>query len=179
MDTSVSADIVAYVALLLSVVSVVVTWRATQHAKRQADIAEASSELARESGHTSAVIHFTAQFLDLTASGIRFDDEEWSARFWRLQHMEFYFYDNGWLPRFIYELWMARLVGLYRKYPAAVPGQLKHLNDYSMNSDDIVDFFSGLHELAISEFAAEGERYAAVRSYVRSRELYTSRASVL
>jgi len=92
-----------------------------RQAKRQADLPEAAVRHAHESGYSTTVGYFWNWFFELVRGGMCFDDPDWTEQYWRLQHMEFYYFGNGWLPHFIYELWVMDLVECYRTIPAALP----------------------------------------------------------
>ena len=174
MDVS-AADIAAFVALLVSSVSAVAAWQAMKHAKRQADLAGVAVDQARESGHSASVMHFTSRHFDLVRNGHRFEDTEWATQYWWLLDTEFYFFDNGWLPRFIFELWMVDLVRCYRLLPEALPSHKKHIARYSERDRELPTFFDGLMEIAQSDPVDAGERYFAIRAYVHRYPIYASR----
>src|SRR5215470_3439002 len=86
---------------------------AVRAARDQATAAIGANQFARQVGQGEAVIHFTGRFFDLMSGGTRFGDQAWEYRFWSLHATEFYFFDNGWVPRFMYQLWMVELASLY------------------------------------------------------------------
>jgi hypothetical protein len=172
-----AADIAAYAAMLVSSVSAVAAWQAMRHAKRQADLADAAVRQAKDSDHSASVLHFTSRFLDLVRGGMRFDDKEWTTQYRGLLHTEFYFFDNGWLPRFMFELWMVDLVNCYRLFPDAWPSHQAHMGLYSVDNDEMVGFFTGLVEIAHRDFIEVPERYAAVRAHVQCHPIYSSRVT--
>jgi hypothetical protein len=156
----------AYGALLASAVSVVLAARSTREAHRQADLAEHAIDHARQAGQAATVIHFTSRFFDLMKDGDHFDDRAWAYQFWSLQATEFYFFDNAWLPSFMYELWMVELVAGYCADPAVWPSHKQYLNRYSANYPTMLKFFTGLAEIAEAEIATDHERNATITAYV-------------
>jgi hypothetical protein len=158
----------AYGALLFSAFSVILAARSAKEARRQADVAERATEHAQQSGAGAIVIHFTSRFFDLMRGGPRFDDPDWEYQFWSLQDIEFYFFDHGWLPRFIYELWMVDLVAGYRTFPQTGRSHQQHLERLAANYPDMVRFFAHLAEVAATDFDSERERNRAVSDFVSS-----------
>ncbi len=138
--------IVAITALVASIITVafsgIQTRRATQALLLQQQI---------ERGN--AVIHFTSRFFDLVKEGgtfRQFDNPDWAYQFWSLHATEFYFFQYGILPTFMYSLWMIDLASLY----SGNDGQFirethtKYLNTYSFNYPDMIFFFNEIYELA-------------------------------
>jgi hypothetical protein len=156
----------AYGALLASAVSVVLAARSARETRRQADLAEHAILHAKQSGQAATVIHFTSRFFDIMKDGDHFDDRAWAYQFWSLQATEYYFFDNGWLPSFMYELWMVELVAGYRTDPAVWPSHKQYLNRYSSNYPTMLTFFTGLAEIAEQNFATDHDRNATITGYV-------------
>ena len=49
-----------------------------------------------------------------------YNDPAWRRAMWGLLSTEFYFYDEGWLPRFPFHLWIVELViNVYQNIPEA------------------------------------------------------------
>jgi hypothetical protein len=157
----------AYGALLASFVSVVLAARSAREARRQADVAERATEHAQQSGVGAIVIHFTSRFFELMKGGPRFDDPDWTYQYWSLQATEFYFFDNGWLPSFLYEIWMVEMVTGYRSFPGTKDSH-HYLERYAANYPSIVRFFAHLADIATTDFDSERDRNLAVSSLVSS-----------
>lgn len=86
---------------------------AVRAARDQASAAIGANQFARQVGQSEAVIHFTGRFFDLMCDGPKFGDQAWEYQFWSLHAAEFYFFDNTWIPSFMYQLWMVELTSLY------------------------------------------------------------------
>jgi hypothetical protein len=158
---------IACVAVVTSAVSALIAWGAKKQTHRQADMAVAQVELSAQTGQSATVIHFTSRFFDLIRDGMRFDNDEWRYQYWSLHATEFYFFHNGWLPRFIYELWVVELVNrCYRAQPKAWSWHRTYLNLYSISYYEMGEFFSGLHEIAMHTYETERDRNAEITTYV-------------
>jgi hypothetical protein len=156
----------AYGALLASAVSVVLAARSTREAHRQADLAEHAIAHAKQSGQVATVIHFTSRFFDLMKEGEHFEDRDWTYQFWSLQATEYYFFDNAWLPSFMYELWMVEMVAAYCADPAVWRSHEQYLTRYSSNYPTMLSFFTGLAEIATQSFESDHDRNATITGYV-------------
>jgi hypothetical protein len=161
--------VAALVALPISVVSMLLAARSAKEARRQADSAELALDNARQAGQGATVIHFTNRFFDLIHDGLRFTDPAWAQQFWGLQSTEFYFFDRGWLPGFMYELWMVELVDAYRADPAVWASHQRYLTRFAVNYPDMVAFFAGLAAIAGQDFADAPERNQNITRYVSAR----------
>jgi hypothetical protein len=166
--TEILTTAAAYGALLVSAFSVILAARSAKAARRHADAAERATEHAQQSGAGATVIHFTNRFFDLMRNGPHFDDPDWEYQFWSLLDIEFYFFDHGWLPSFIYELWMVDLVAGYRTFPQASRSHQQHLDRLAANYPDMIRFFAHLADLAVDDFDSERERNRAISRSVSS-----------
>jgi hypothetical protein len=155
-------------ALLVSAVSAAFAARSARETRRQADVAELATEHAQQSGVGAIVIHFTSRFFELMKDGPRFDDPAWTYQYWSLQATEFYFFDNGWLPSFLYELWMVEMVTGYRSFPETKDSHRHYLDRYAANYPSIVSFFAHLADIATTDFDSERDRNLAVSELVSS-----------
>lgn len=101
------------ISTIIAVWALIVANRSTKATQSQADKAEQANQYARQLGQSEAVIHFTARFFDLMREGALFTNQRWTYQFWSLQATEFYFFDQKWLPLFMYRLWMIELGAMY------------------------------------------------------------------
>ena len=159
-----AAALAAWVAVLVSLVTAAVSVR---HSSRIATRALADTYQGRQ---IDAIIHFTSRYLDLAEGGERFDNEHWLAQYWGLLATEFYFFENGWLPVFMFQLWMIELVSRgYDSSPDIWASHERHLKRfYAVNYSRMYDFFSGLHQLSQSQFPGTAERNRAIDDYTAS-----------
>lgn len=149
------ATVVAAVSVAAAVVScLIAAWalrvaRETGAATRsQADAVSHANVYAEQLGQSQAVIHFTGRFFDLMRQTANFADPQWSYQFWSLHATEFYFFDNGWIPRFMYALWTAELASVYCDDQDAWPSHEKYLERYSTMYPEMYDFFLHLRRIA-------------------------------
>lgn len=170
MDSAeVFSTVAALLALPVSVISVLLAVRSAKEARRQADSAELSLDNARQAGQSTTVIHFTNRFFDLIRDGLRFADPSWAQQFWGLQATEYYFFDRGWLPGFMYELWMVELVEAYRADAAVWASHEQYLDRFAVNYPEMVAFFSGLAVIANQEFATARDRNLSITRYLADK----------
>jgi hypothetical protein len=92
--------------------------------------------------------------------------KDWAYQYWSLQATEFYFFDNNWLPQFMYELWMVELVHTYRAYPPSRPSHQRYVTRYALSYPEMTTFFDGLHQISKREFTDDVVRHKAINSYV-------------
>ncbi|GAA5193825.1 hypothetical protein GCM10023322_56670 [Rugosimonospora acidiphila] len=153
----------AWAAIAISVATALLAWR------QNARIAELDRRQTLDVRQSEAVIHFTTRYHDLMRDGERFDDSRWVTQYWGQLSIEFFFFDRGWIPDFIYELWMIELIGRgYLQSPAAWESHLQQLVElYSPAYPRMTDFFLGLRELARQPFPGPALRNEAVVRYVR------------
>jgi hypothetical protein len=135
-----------------------------RHSSRLATRALADAYQGRQ---IDAIIHFTSRYLDLAKDGERFDDEDWLAQYWGLLATEFYFFENGWLPPFMFQLWMIELVSRgYDSSPEIWASHERHLERfYAVNYERMYKFFWGLHQLSQDQFTKTAERNRAIDDY--------------
>ena len=112
-----------------------------------------ASRMARTVARGNAVMNFTNRYFDLVKDGDPKDmlgDPKWDYQYWSLHATEFYFFDHGMLPTFMYSLWMIELAALY----IGPGGQLirdshsDHLRRYSASYSQMLEFFNDLYEEA-------------------------------
>jgi hypothetical protein len=127
----------AIFAVAVSIASATASWRISRESGRQTELAESAAQV-------NTVIHFTSRFLDLVEDGMNFDNTTWAMKYWRLQATEFYFYVHGWLPQFIYQIWMSELADVYQNVPDAWPTNAEYLRLYAQNNAEMCAFFEGL-----------------------------------
>lgn len=152
--------------VLVSMASAGFTYRSAKEAKRQGDVAERAVSHAQQAAQSAAVIHFTDRFFDLMRSGPNFENKDWAYQYWSLQATEFYFFDNNWLPQFMYELWMVELVHTYRTYPPSRASHQKYVTRYALSYPEMTTFFDGLRQISRREFSGDVVRHKAITDYV-------------
>ena len=72
---------------------------------------------------------------------------KWEYQFWSLLATEFYFFDNSWIPDFMYQLWMVELASMYHSAQVR-ESHRSYLRHYSGNYGRMCDFFDGLQDIA-------------------------------
>jgi hypothetical protein len=149
---------------LVSMASAGFAYRSAKEAKRQGDVAERAVSHAQQAAQSAAVIHFTDRFFDLMRSGPNFENKDWAYQFWSLQATESYFFDNNWLPQFMYELWMVELVHTYRTYPLSRASHQRYVTRYALNYPEMTTFFDGLRQISKKEFSDDVVRHKAITS---------------
>lgn len=168
---------IATIAAALSVVAAITSclialWalrvaRETGTATRvQADAASHANVHAEQLGQSQAVIHFTGRFFDLMRQAADFNDAQWSYQFWSLHATEYYFFDNRWIPRFMYALWMAELASVYCDDKDAWPSHEKYLERYSTMYPEMYDFFLRLREIAANNPTNMPSRNRQIKNYL-------------
>jgi hypothetical protein len=159
--------ILAILSTIVAVLSCAISYGAVQISRAQARLAADANDQARQVGLGEAVIYFSGRYFDLMSRGPGFDDPRWAHEFWSLQATQFYFFDMGWLPELIYQLWMVELATTYRR-PGVWTLHEEYLRCYSSNYPVMCDFFARIQELASgSGNEAESLRSRAVQSYVK------------
>lgn len=147
-----SSDVVATaLAVIGLVVAIIAALFAGIQAKRAAEALVVQQQISRG----DAILHFTNRFFEIMNQGdqsYRFGDHEWARRFWSLLATEFYFFQHGMIPTFMYSLWMIRLASLYSGADSQEvrASHSKYLNTYSFNYPDMISFFSEIHLIAKS-----------------------------
>jgi len=156
-----AAAVAAWVAVLVSLVTAAVSVR---HSGRIAARALADSYQGRQ---LDAIIHFTSRYLDLTKDGEKFDDEGWLGQYWGLLATEFYFFENGWIPAFMFQLWMVELVSRgYDSSPDVWASHERHLKRfYTVSYPRMCDFFTELRQLSQRHFLDTEKRNRAIDGY--------------
>lgn len=139
-------------------------------------IAELDRQQTHDASQSEAVIHFTNRFHELTREGERFDDEMWTNQYWGLLAAEFFFFDRGWVPSFIYELWIIELVRRgYHKAPGSWESHRQHLLEiYSEAYPEMTEFFHNLHDIAVRNYPSSQLQHQAIVKYVRGHRDDTS-----
>jgi hypothetical protein len=161
------ASILAAISVVVAVLSCAISFWAFRTSRRQADLAADANDRARQIAHGQAVIHFSSRYFDLMNRGRRFDDTRWTYQFWSLHSTEFYFFDMGWLPEFMYELWMVELASMYGAHGQVWTSHEEYLNSYSTNYPEMWDFFRRIHELA-SRQDDDSPPSAEVQAFVKN-----------
>lgn len=173
------AQWVALVSSLAAVVSAIIAFFAVRYsrsvvhaAREQASAAIGANDFARQVGQSQAVVHFTGRFFDLLSDGPRFGDAKWEYQFWSLHATEFYFFDNSWVPGFMYQLWMVELAAMYRT-PEVRESHARYLQAYSGNYARMCDFFDEVQEVARRHDGDASSRNRKVASVVEHWEKRT------
>ena len=78
------------------------------------------------------VIHFTDRYLDLIGDGMKVGDEHWRRELWGLLSTEFSFFSEGWLPTFIFQLWMVELARTYTDHPDVWQSHAAYLDQFEV-----------------------------------------------
>jgi hypothetical protein len=162
------ASALAAISAVVAVFSCAISFRMLRISRSQADLAAKANDHAKQIGHGQAVIHFSSRYFDLMNRGPRFDDAQWMYQLWSLHSTEFYFFHMGWLPEFMYELWMAELASTYRTQGQVWTSHEKYLSCYSANYPEMWDFFCKIHEFAIRQGDNDPRPSAEVQAFVRS-----------
>lgn len=162
------ASILAAISAVVAGLSCAISFWLLRISRSQANLAADANDHARQIGHGQAVIHFSSRYFDLMNRGPRFDDAQWTYQFWNLHSTEFYFFHMGWLPEFMYELWMVELASTYSSQGQAWTSHEKYLNCYSNNYPEMLDFFQKVHELATRHGGDGSHPSAEVQAFVKS-----------
>ena len=148
------ANWIALVSSLAAVASAIIAFFAVRYsrsavraARDQASASIGANDFARQVGQSEAVVHFTGRFFDLLSDGPKFGDPKWEYQFWSLHATEFYFFDNLWIPEFMYQLWMVELASMYRDDDVR-DSHSRYLEHYSGNYAKMCDFFDEVQEIA-------------------------------
>lgn len=148
------ADWIALVSSVAAVASVVIALVALRYSRAavratldQASAATSANQFAKQVGQSEAVIHFTGRFFDLMNDGPKFGDTKWEYHFWSLLATEFYFFENSWVPDFMFQLWMVELTSMYYRVQVR-ESHRSYLRHYSGNYGRMCDFFSDLQDIA-------------------------------
>lgn len=149
-------------------------WYSREQVKKANQSVKQSQHLAK----FDTVMHFTDRFFDLLRDGKYADvdmplhlkvtaDKRWANQFWSLHATEFYFYHHRLLPEFMYSLWMVELAKMYRDSKGDEVWKLhkEYLNTYSLNYQEMCDFYETIHMFSKSEIP-EDERNKKIREYV-------------
>jgi hypothetical protein len=155
----------AWTAILVSAAAIVVAGR---QAHRLAKMTLADAFSGRQSEN---VIHFTDRYLDLIGDGMKMDDEHWRRELWGLLSTEFYFFSEGWLPTFIFQLWMVELARTYRERPEVWKSHATYLDQFEVAYPQMHRFFYGLQVIAtndVDKTPTRGFDHRAVTTYVAS-----------
>ena len=123
----------------------------------------------------NAVIHFTSRFFDLLRGSMAkellemLSDENWAYQFWSLHSTEFFFFQHGILPTFMYSLWMIDLSKVYSSPngDAIRKSHVKYLQAYSFNYPAMIEFFDGIQNIA-TKHPDENLRNRQVWNYVET-----------
>ncbi len=153
------ADSVALIsgiaAAVSALVAVLYSRSAVRASRDQAKAAMGANDFARQIGQSEAVIHFTGRFFDLLKDGPDFGNRTWEYQFWSLQATEFYFFDNSWIPDFMYQLWMVELASMYCREDERCRGDdvreshSQYLRTYSANYREMCKFFYEIQDVAM------------------------------
>jgi hypothetical protein len=131
------ADYLAVVSAMLALGSLALARRSLQTAER----------LNRETTQARDVVTIASsnqRFLDWRSRGPDFDDELWCYGLWDLIATEFSFFQQGWLPLFMFRFWMNTLGTWYAEQPQAWPSHQRFLAKYSGSFTAMDDFFQGI-----------------------------------
>jgi hypothetical protein len=176
MSTWIAAvsTLAAVVSCAASAWAIALARQATAAAAREAAAAQEANAHAKQLGQSEAVIHFTGRFFDLLIAGRRFDDPAWVYQFWSLHATEFYFFHHGWIPEFMYQLWMVELASTYCEAAQIRTSHQQYLSNYSNNYPEMCEFFRRIREIAMDHRGDLASRNRMVQEHVKSWPLQTS-----
>lgn len=132
----------AWTAILVSGLAIVVAGR---QAHRLTRMTLADAFAGRQSEN---VIHFTDRYLDLIRDEMGMDDEHWRRELWGLLSTEFYFFSKGWLPTFIFQLWMVELARTYNEHSTVRESHVQYLSQFDVAYPEMVRFFREMQTIA-------------------------------
>lgn len=146
---TVTSATTAVISVLLAYVAYREARKAAKATQTQADKATEANDQARRIGQSDAIIHFTSRFFDLMKEGADFTNDKWAYQFWSLQSTEFYFFHNGWIPAFMYRLWMVELASLYLSSKQIWGSHDIYLSKYPSSYREMVEFFQEIKDIAL------------------------------
>ncbi len=135
-------------------------------AERQVTLANAANWQAQHTAQIQLVIHFADQFHTILGTGLDFSDASQVRQFWGLHYLEFFYFQDGDIPRSLYQLWMVELAELYCTEPASWKSHEKYLLRFAGSFAAMYDFFHGVHETADRNAAAPVIRDREILKYV-------------
>jgi hypothetical protein len=130
---------------------------------------ETAVELNRETKDARDVATITAcnqRYLDWRSKGPDFDDANWCYGMWDLLATEFNFFQQGWLPSFMFRSWMNTLGAWYADHQNAWPSHQRFLATYSGSRAEMEDFFQGIWRIARDNQASIVARNRKVEGFV-------------
>jgi hypothetical protein len=173
-------EIIAMIGLVVATVALIFNGIQTNRSARllQLNIEESKRSgerllLDQQLARGNAVIHFTGRFFDLLKESTQKElldmltDENWAYQFWSLHATEFFFFQHGILPTFMYSLWMIDLAKVYccPNGEAIRKSHIKYLQTYSFNYQPMIEFFTAIQNTAIQHLD-ENLRNREVGDYV-------------
>jgi hypothetical protein len=150
--------------------------RQAEAARQQADFARQQAVEARDGNRKAEraaqiqlVIHFADTYHKVRALGLNSSDQ-WGEEFWGLHLLEFFYFDQGDVPQFIYGLWMVELASLYSKDPTLWKSHEAYLSRFSRTYERMYRFFQGISEVALRDKNVPSARDNTVQQLVYSWE---------
>ena len=170
-------EYVELLSLIISILALAVSGYLTHEANKKAD---QSIQLSQQTTKFDAVMHFTNRFMELLKTGNYAEtaipitdrivaDKGWADQYWSLHATEFYFFDNGVLPEFMYSLWMVELAELYASSEGEKirDSHCTYLRVYSSNYERMCKFYSELYKLARFP-KSQGEKDKSIAVFVHT-----------
>lgn len=150
-----AADSIANFASLLPVITTGTSLLVVLFAWRQTVTASVLVQASAQAEESRAVMFFTDHFLELCRGrdpGELISDKEWADRYWNLLGTEFYFFQTGVVPEFIFSIWMTFLADLYVVDDGltAWKSHEAYLDIYAERYQGLYDFYTELHQASIS-----------------------------
>jgi hypothetical protein len=132
------------------VIAIVAMWYsrgAARAARDQAVAALNANNFARQLRQSEAVLQFTERYGDMTNGGSKFGDRNWEYQLWALYALEYFFFERGWIPEFIFELWMTELVSIYGSDEVR-ESHARYLQLFENHDVKVRAFYRGLQRIA-------------------------------
>jgi hypothetical protein len=156
-----------YVATGTSAVSLLIALASVLVARKSVEMAGQLNLETRDSRNVMAITACNQRYLDWRRNGLEFENENWCYGIWDLVATEFNFFQEGWLPLFIFGFWMNTLSAWYREYPNAWPSHRRFLENYSGSQTDMEKFFQGIYAISRDSEPVEA-RNRAIEIYVNN-----------
>lgn len=135
-------------------------------ARRQVDAAAVANYRADRSAQIQLVVHFAESYHKIRGPGLDFSNAEQAEQYWGLHYLEFFYFNQGDIPRSIYGLWMVELAAFFSDKPDAWISHEKYLQRFSGSFADMYTFFRGINEAAVRDKNMPPARDKAVLSWV-------------
>jgi hypothetical protein len=145
---AIAATAAAVISALVALVAVIYSRAAVRAARDQAGAALAANTFARQTGQSEAIVHFVGRYHQLMEDGQQFGAPSWEYQLWGMHATEYYFFEQGWIPDFMFELWTVELTRTYQVKEARTSHQ-KYLDAFSDNYAGMCAFYARVREIAL------------------------------